>query len=142
MKASNTLIEKIKEFEGLRKKAYKCAAGVLTCGYGHTKGVKATTVCTKSAAEEWLLQDLAPIEKHLSTMQGLDTQFKFDAIADFCFNLGTAAYDGSTLRKKIEGRASEAEIRAEFARWVHGGKKVLPGLVKRREWEADRFFKR
>lgn len=140
MKASNTLIEKIKEFEGFKRKAYKCSAGVWTCGYGHTKGVTAKTVCTKNAAEEWLKQDLAPIEKHIGGTEGITTQQKFDAIADFCFNLGTGAWDGSTLRRKIQGGASEEEIRAEFMRWVHGGGKVLPGLVKRRQWEADRFF--
>ena len=36
MKASNRLIDKIKEFEGYKSKAYRCPAGVWTCGYGHT----------------------------------------------------------------------------------------------------------
>ena len=30
----------IKKFEGLELKAYNCAAGVLTIGYGHTAGVQ------------------------------------------------------------------------------------------------------
>ena len=34
MKASNTLIEAIKRFEGFRGTAYKCPAGVWTIGYG------------------------------------------------------------------------------------------------------------
>ena len=38
--ASDILIEKIKEFEGCSLTAYKCPAGKLTIGYGHTKGVK------------------------------------------------------------------------------------------------------
>ena len=36
MEASEILIEKLKEFEGLRTMAYRDAAGVLTIGYGHT----------------------------------------------------------------------------------------------------------
>ena len=36
MKASIRLIEKIKEFEGFHSKAYRCPAGVWTCGYGHS----------------------------------------------------------------------------------------------------------
>ena len=40
MKASNECINAIKGFETLELKAYKCPAGVLTIGYGHTRGVK------------------------------------------------------------------------------------------------------
>ena len=32
MKASNLLIEKIKEFEGFSSTAYRCPAGVYMCG--------------------------------------------------------------------------------------------------------------
>lgn len=142
MKASNSLIEKMKEFEGYRSKAYRCSAGVLTCGYGHTKGVMPTTTCTKTAAEEWLRQDIAPIERYLSNTKGIDTQYKFDACVDFCFNLGMGSFSKSTLRKKIMAHAPEREIRAEFMKWVNGGGRKLPGLVKRREWEADWFFRK
>lgn len=142
MRASNVLIEKIKEFEGFKAKAYKCPAGVWTCGYGHVKGVMANTSCTKTAAEEWLRQDLAPVERFLSGMEGIDNQYKFDACVDFCFNLGVGNFNGSTLCKKIKAHASDDEIKKEFMRWVYGGGKRLPGLVKRRQWEADRFFKK
>ena len=40
MKASNQLIEKIKEFEGLRLRAYRDSGGKPTIGYGHTLGVE------------------------------------------------------------------------------------------------------
>ena len=40
MKASRILIEKIKEFEGLRLRAYRDAVGKPTIGYGHTLGVE------------------------------------------------------------------------------------------------------
>jgi lysozyme len=31
-------------------------------------------------------------------------------------------------------------ITKEWKRWVYAGGKQLPGLVKRRDWEAERFF--
>jgi lysozyme len=34
----------------------------------------------------------------------------------------------------------DPEIRNEFNRWIHGGGKVLPGLVTRRKAEADLYF--
>ena len=139
MKASELLIEKIKEFEGYSNTAYRCAAGVWTCGYGHTSGVTATTTCTRSEAERWLREDLAPIEAYLDSVPWIDTQGKFDACADFCYNLGLGAFKGSTLLKKIKAGAPTEEIQAEFRRWVYAGGKVLKGLVRRREWEARRW---
>ena len=34
----------------------------------------------------------------------------------------------------------EEEIRKQFDRWVYGGGKQLPGLVRRRHAEADLYF--
>lgn len=139
MKASESLVEKIKEFEGFSNTAYKCAGGVWTCGFGATKGITPTTRCTRSEAEQWLLRDIAPIEAYLNTIPEVDTQSKFDACADFCYNLGMGNFKSSTLLRKIKEGASVEEIQAQFRRWVYAGGKKLAGLVKRREWEAQRW---
>ena len=139
MKASELLIVKIKEFEGYSSTAYRCAAGVWTCGFGATKGITATTRCTRQEAERWLRRDLAPIEAYLNTIPEVDTQGRFDSCADFCYNLGMGNFKSSTLLKKIKAGAPTAEIQAEFKRWVYAGGKVLKGLVRRREWEAGRW---
>ena len=140
MKASDILIAKIKEFEGYRQKAYRCPAGVWTCGYGHTNGVTAKTSCTQAQADAWLRQDLAPLEKVLSDIKEIDTQGKFDTCLDFCFNLGLGNFLRSTLLKTIKAGMGEKLIKAEFMRWVYAGGRKFDGLVKRREWEAERFF--
>lgn len=139
MKASEELIEKIKEFEGFSNTAYKCAGGVWTCGFGTTKDITPTTRCTRSEAEQWLLRDIAPIEAYLNTIEQVNTQGKFDALCSFIYNLGTGNFKGSILLKKIKAGAPTEEIQAQFRRWVYAGSKVLKGLVKRREWEAGRW---
>ena len=140
MKASEVLIDKLKQFEGYRAKAYRCPAGVWTCGYGHTKGVTARTVCDKKKAEEWLRADLAPIESFLSAVPEVcKSQGRFDACADFCFNLGTGAFRGSTLFKLIQKKASVAAIQAEFLKWIYVCGRPKKGLKMRRRWEASRF---
>ena len=53
----------VKEFEGLRLKAYKCPASVWTIGYGHTSAagapiVNPDLVITKDEAEEVLARDM------------------------------------------------------------------------------------
>ena len=49
----------IKHFEGLRLLAYKCPAGVLTIGYGHTgKDVQEGMTITEKQAEQYLISDM------------------------------------------------------------------------------------
>lgn len=140
MKVSNELIDKIKQFEGYRSKAYRCSAGVLTCGYGHTKGVTARTTCNKNKALAWLRADLEPIERFLSAIPEVcKSQGRFDACADFCFNLGVNAFKGSTLLKQIQKKSSVSIIQTEFLKWIYAGGKPLEGLKNRRRWEAQKW---
>lgn len=140
MRVSDICFEKIQEFEGLRLTAYKCPAGVWTIGYGHTKGVKMGQTITKAQAETLLRGDLLPCEEYVRGLNLELTQGQFDALVDFCFNLGTAALQRSTLLQKIHTKADELTIRNEFTKWVNAGGVRLQGLVKRRAWEADRYF--
>lgn len=140
MRVSDICFEKIQEFEGLRLTAYKCPAGVWTIGFGHTKGVKMGQTITKAQAETLLRGDLLPCEEYVRGLNLELTQGQFDALVDFCFNLGTAALQRSTLLQKIRTKADEQTIRGEFAKWVNAGGVRLQGLVKRRTWEADRYF--
>ena len=139
MKASDVLMAKLKELEEYRDRAYLCPAGVWTIGYGHTRGVRRGQRCTRGEADRWLREDLAPVEAWCSGVEELRTQGRFDAVADFCFNLGIGAFKGSTLYRKIRGGRADGEIQAEFRRWVYAGGRVMPGLVRRREWEARRW---
>lgn len=139
MKASELLVGKIKEFEGYSNTAYKCAAGVWTCGYGTTKGITPTTRCTRAEAEQWLLRDLAPVEAYVNTIPEVNTQGKYDALVDFAYNLGLGNLKQSTLLRRIKEGAPTGDIQEQFRRWVYAGGKVLKGLVRRREWEARRW---
>jgi len=53
---------------------------------------------------------------------------------DFTFNLGGGLSQTSTLRRRVNQRDWAAAAK-EVRRWVHGGGKVLPGLVARRSAE-------
>lgn len=141
MEASRILIDKIKEFEGLRLSPYRCSSGVWTIGYGHTSGVTGRTpAITKEQAEKYLIADLRAYEAFVNKLNVTSKQCKFDALVDFVFNLGTEALSQSTLLKKIRACSPDKEVRAEFMKWVNSKGKKLDGLVKRRQWEADRYF--
>lgn len=139
MKASDTLIQKLKEFEGLRLESYRCPAGVWTIGYGHTRGVRPGQRVTEKQAEELLRGDLLPLEQMLSARRKW-TQGQFDALLSFAYNTGEAALLRSTLLRKALQDPSDPAIRAEFLRWVYAGGRKLPGLEKRRRWEAERYY--
>jgi len=140
MKASDILRSFIKQAEGYSACAYKDSAGILTIGYGHTKGVVRGMTITHNMAERFLDQDLLASERYVTTLNVCKTQGQFDALVDFCYNLGTGNLNRSTLLRMIRHGSTEAAIRNEFSKWVHAGGWILPGLVKRRQWEADRFF--
>ena len=140
MKSSELLLNKIIDFEGCKLTAYKCPAGVWTIGVGHTKGVKQGQIISEAQAISLLKGDLLPCENYVNNLGVCKTQGQFDALVDFAFNLGTAALGRSTLLKYIRQGKAEQYIRGEFAKWVKSGGKTLAGLVKRRAWEADRYF--
>lgn len=133
-----------RKFEGLRLTPYLCPAGVPTIGYGSTRYAdgKAVTLLdssiTAAQAEELLMatlrRDYLPGVLRLSPSL-TDKPQVLGAIVDFAYNLGVAKYGGSTLRKRIN-TGDMAGARAELAKWVRGGGKVLPGLVARRAAES------
>lgn len=133
------LITAVKGFEGLRLTAYRCPAGIMTIGYGHTGGVKPGTRISAKKAEELLREDLARVSHGVLSLGVCRTDYELDALTDFSFNLGLGALKGSTLLRKIRAGAPIAEIEKEFLRWNKSGGVALKGLTKRRAWEAMRF---
>ena len=93
-------------------------------------------------ADDYLRCDLAQAERQVLMLGVCRTQGELDALVDFVFNLGIGRLKESTLLKVIRVGGSRANIEHEFMRWVYAGGKRLPGLVKRRQWEVERFFDR
>lgn len=140
MKASEELIRKVKEFEGLRLEAYQDAAGVPTIGYGHTKGVRMGDRVTAYWADQLLRKDISQVVSEVMQLGVVHTQGQLDALVSFAFNLGIGRLIRSTLLQQIREGGSMRQIRKEFMRWVYAGGRRLKGLEKRRQWEAKRFF--
>ena len=140
MKTSSKGIALIKEFEGLRLKAYKCPGGVWTIGYGHTAGVKPGMVISEAQAEEYLKADLIAFEKYLNGLGLALDQNQFDALISFIYNVGTGNFSSSTLLRKVKANPQDNSIMDEFLRWVYSKGRVLPGLQRRRLAEMKLYF--
>lgn len=143
MKTSSKGIDLIKKYESLRLDVYKCPAGVLTIGYGHTRTAKLSKTITEAQANDLLISDLSVVEAQLNSVikNTQITQNQFDALVSFVFNLGIGNFKNSTLLKKLLVNPYDPTIAYEFSRWNKAGGKILNGLVKRRKEEANLYFK-
>lgn len=127
-------------FEGCKLVAYQDQVGVWTIGYGHTRNVTAGMSCIQDQATAWLIEDMHLCEVYVNTNITVKlTQGQFDALCDFCFNLGCNALKCSTLLQLIDKQDFEAAAK-QFERWDHAGGQVSLGLLKRRLAEEKEFY--
>ncbi|MCB1470894.1 MAG: glycoside hydrolase family protein [Rhizobiaceae bacterium] len=122
-------------------KAYRDPVGVWTIGSGLTaaSGVikpKAGMTISRDQARDLLASALRrnyepAVEKAMPAAR----QNEFDGAVSFHFNTG--AIGRASWVKAWKNGAKAAVIRAGLGQWKKGGGKVLPGLVRRRDEEAD-----
>jgi lysozyme len=67
------------------------------------------------------------------------SQNQIDAIASFVYNVGTGAFNKSTLLKKLNAEDFDSAAN-EFLRWNKVDGKVVKGLTRRREAEKELFL--
>lgn len=145
-KLNSSGIKLIKEFEGFRSEAYLCPDNVSTIGYGATfyldgRKVKLGDRISEPEAEKLLLSTISLFAKEVTKLVTVPlTENQFNALVSFTFNVGVDAFKNSTLLKKLN-RKQYAGAAFEFTRWVKGGGKTLPGLVKRRNAEKALFLR-
>jgi len=139
MHTGNKGIELIKHFEGCELEAYKCPAGVWTIGYGHIKGVHEGMKITEMQAEEMLKSELHEYEGYINDYVTVPlNQNQFDAMVSWVYNLGGGNLRSSTLLKVLNAGDYDG-VPAQMLRWNKAGGKVLEGLTRRRQAEADLF---
>lgn len=141
MRTSQRGIDLIKEFEGYSERAYMCAGGKYTIGYGHTRGVEPGDTCTREQAERYLREDLQDAEEAVMALISVPlTQNQFDMLVSLVYNIGSGNFYDSTIRRVINLKISDKEeYRRAWMMWVKSRGKVLKGLVRRRETEFKLF---
>lgn len=126
-------------FEGCCLKAYRDTGGVWTQGFGNTHGVVPGSTITQAQAEADLLRNVQSAVDAVNTLVRVQlTQSQFDALVDFVFNCGPELFSRSTLLKLVNANRMDAAA-GEFSRWIYDNGKPLPGLIKRRQAEANLF---
>jgi lysozyme len=132
-------MELLKKSEGFRSHVYLDVAGIPTIGYGHRllhcdsfpNGID------EPQAANLLACDVRDAEQAIERLVKTPlTQGQFDALVDFCFNLGAGRLTASTLLKRLNaGRYDEAV--EQLLLWDHAGGQECSALKARREAEAE-----
>ncbi len=137
MELSAAGLELIKTSEGFRSHAYADAAGVPTIGYGHRIAAPESFPdgIDEAQAAAILAADVAQAERAVGSLVRVAlTQGQFDALVDFCFNIGAGRLAGSTLLRELNA-GNYAATAGQLLAWDHAGGAVNPGLKARREAE-------
>lgn len=121
--------------ESYREKAYDDGVGVQTVGFGTTEGVKKGDTITVENALARALQDVSKFEGAIRTCVKVPLhQHEYDAYISLAYNIGSGAFCGSTLVKRLNAQ-DYAGACAEIPKWDRAGGRVLRGLTKRRAAE-------
>lgn len=145
------------ELEGSRSHAYRDVAGFLTIGVGHmlTRDELSSGKMIVGAGWGWIrwrdglsadqievLLSEKDIRESEDTVNRYVTpmlsQNQFDALVSFAFNVGSRAFQNSTLVRRIN-TGNREDVPAQFRRWIYAGGETHDGLVARRETEVERW---
>ena len=139
MQFSAAGLELLKRSEGFRSRTYLDVAGLPTIGYGHRllHPESFSNGIDEAQAARILLSDVREAEQAILRLVKVPLdQGQFDALVDFCFNLGEGKLAESTLLKDLNaGRYDAAQ--EQLLCWDHAGSQENAGLRARREAEAE-----
>ncbi|MEN3259083.1 lysozyme [Sodalis endosymbiont of Spalangia cameroni] len=128
--------------EGVRHTPYRDSGGVLSVCYGHTgsdivPGKRYTAAECQSLLDSDLKAAMAVVDANV-TVPLKESQKA--AFASFVYNVGSGAFERSTLLKKLNA-GDKAGACNELRRWKYVDGKVSRGLVSRRAVERELCLK-
>jgi len=131
------------KFEGFSEFIYTCPAGYPTIGYGHVvlpiEYNKFAAGIDEPEARVILQEDAYIAEKAVLRLVKVPlNDNQFSALVSFVYNLGSGAFQRSTLRQVIN-RGEHSAAPKQFMRWIYAGNTPLKGLISRRQAEAQMY---
>jgi lysozyme len=138
MKFSATGMELLKRSEGFRSRVYRDVAGFPTIGYGHRllHPESFPNGIDEPQAANLLAVDVRDAEQAVERLVEVPlTQGQFDALVDFCFNLGAGRLASSSLLKDLNA-GKYADAAQQLLLWDHAAGRENAALKARRQAEA------
>ncbi len=123
----------IQTIEGLKLVAYRDTGGVLTVGFGHTRGVVEGMVITRDQAYQFFEDDVRPLLALVTNLNPIEGS----ALVSFGFNCGVGAMrralPGGDIQVTLDGFLTpDNKLYGQTDRKGN----LLPGLIARRRLEA------
>jgi GH24 family phage-related lysozyme (muramidase) len=137
MQLSAAGLELLKRSEGFRTQTYRDVAGFPSIGYGHRILASESFPggIDEAQGAELLVRDVRGAEQAVQRLVRVAlAQGQFDALVDFCFNLGQGKLAASTLLQDLNAGRYDAAAE-QLLRWDHAGAQENSGLKARREAE-------
>ena len=142
MQTSQTGLALKEQEEGYRQFPYQDVVGKWTVGFGHLikPGEDFSAGLTRDQAVALLITDSAFADEIVNSEVTVPlNQGEFDALSDFCYNLGDRLH-GSTLLSKLNA-GDYAGAEAQLTAWVYAGGRPNAGLKARRILEMGLWDK-
>jgi len=131
-----SMVETVKSCEGYHSRKYRCPAGVLTIGYGHTQKAKEFSFVNETKAHELLIADLEKAEAAVNRIVTVPlNEGQKAALVSFTFNCGA-----SNLKQLVSGpnrlnSGNYDSVEEILPLYRRANGKILRGLVERRKKE-------
>jgi len=144
MKISESGIAVAHYFESCKLEAYPDPGSTdgkpWTIGWGHTgPEVMRGLVWSQRQADDAFVTDIAKFERGVSSLVKAElSQYQFDALVLFAYNVGLESLKSSTLLKLLND-GEYAGAQQQFKRWDKNDGKVMRGLTRRRAAESALF---
>ncbi|CRL44486.1 Lysozyme RrrD [Sodalis glossinidius str. 'morsitans'] len=128
--------------EGVRYTPYRDSGGVLSVCYGHTgsdivPGKRYSAAECQSLLDSDLKAAMSVVDAYVTVPL---TESQRAALASFVYNVGSGAFEHSTLLKKLNA-GDMAGACEEMQRWKYVDGKVSKGLISRRRVEHELCLK-
>jgi lysozyme len=150
MRPSDDCFTLIRKVEGLSLVSYQLNGGWYI-GYGHTDiTIKRNQNISKFQSEQLLLKDVEFYSDYINGLNLNLSQNQFDAIISFCYSVKLTSFLTSKVLKLIKLDPDSVDIKEQILKWKYitwyddegNFQKIeLPGLVSRRNLEAQLYFK-
>ena len=137
MQLSAAGLELLKRSEGFSNRTYVDVAGFPSIGYGHRilASESFPNGIDEAQGAAMLARDVRTAEQAVQRLVKVAlAQGQFDALVDFCFNLGQGKLAASTLLQDLNTGRYDAAAE-QLLRWDHAGTQENAGLKGRREAE-------
>ena len=134
---SAALLAFIATWEGVKHKPYLDVGGIPTVCAGHTGDDVEDKTYSPEECAAMLKRDVSEHSNGvLECIKVPIPQPSFDAFVSFAYNVGTRAFCGSTLNRKLNAGDLEGACN-ELPKWNKAGGTVMRGLTRRRLAERD-----